>query len=155
MNAFFRATLFVSMLALVSAPAALGHGVPMHIVVDGSNRLYSTAQVNYDPAEGQMTANASNIQGTVAFHPDVATFPAGRQLTVVASGSDMHSLATMYWDGVSLLDSPVNVQLQRTGILTTLLPTDTFAGAGTLPAFSGLPGGHSALNVRIPLGSPT
>lgn len=155
MKTFLRICLFAGLLTLTFAPVVFGHGIPVNAVVDGSNRLYSPKLVIYDSAEGQMTPNASNIQGAAGFYPDVATFPAGRQLTVDASGSGMHSAALMYWDGANLLPSPVSVQLQRTGILATVSPTDTFVPVGTLPAFSGLAGGHSALNLRIPLGSPT
>ncbi len=135
--------------------STFGHGIPINALVDGNNRLYDPVLVTYDAAESVLTANDTNIKGAAGFYPDPATFPAGRSLTVDASGSGQHSQVLMYWNGSSLLSSPVSVQLQRTGILATVSPTDTFVNVGTLPAFSGLAGGHSALNILLPLGSPT
>jgi hypothetical protein len=155
MNLKLRLFLAAGFLTLCLVHSAMGHGIPLKVFADGTNRLYAPTLVAYDPAESHMTPNALNIKGAGGFYPDLATFPAGRSLTVDASGSGMHSAVLMYWDGSNLLPSPVSIQLQRTGILATVSPTDTFVHIGTLPAFSGLPGGHSALNILLPLGSPT
>lgn len=146
-------------IALACVPCAVlntahAHGVPTQAFVDGANRLYNPTLVTYTDHDSQVTVTDITIRGTIAFIPDLGTFPAGRQLTVEASGSGMHSAALMYWDGSNLLPSPTSVQLQRTGILQSISPTDTHVAIGTLPAYNGLPGGHSSLNMLLPLGSP-
>lgn len=142
-------------LSVVITSAARAHGVPTQAFVDGANRLYNPTLVTYTEHDSQVTVTDTTIRGTIAFIPDLGTFPAGRQLTVEASGSGQHTAALMYWDGANLLPSPTSVQLQRTGILQSISPTDAHVAIGTLPAYNGLPGGHSSLNMLLPLGSPS
>ncbi len=133
---------------------ALGHGIPLTTSSYDSNQLYGTSLVAYDPIESQLAATDTNLKGAAGFYPDPAKFPFGRQLTVDSTGSAFHPTALLFWDGANVLPSPVSITLQRTGINVTVSPTDTFLNIGTLPAFNGLPGGHSALNILLPLGSP-
>ncbi len=76
-------------------------------------------------------------------------------MTIDSSGCSFHPTALLYWDGANDLPSRVDITLQRTAIKVTIHSTDTFVAVGTLTVFSGAQGGHSALNLILPLGAPS
>jgi hypothetical protein len=147
-------TLCVLAVGGVTSGIAHSHGIPLKTSSYDTNQLYGTKLVAYDPVESQLATTDTNLKGAAGFYPDPERFLVGRQLTVDSTGSAIHPTALLFWNGSNVLPSPVSITLQRTGINVTVGPTDTFVHVGTLPAFNGLPGGHSALNVLLPLGSP-
>ena len=153
-NFSFHFALSAIAIVALTGDFARGHGIPLKTSSYDSNQLYGTHLVAYDSVESQLATTDTNLKGAAGFYPDPAKFPFGRQLTVDSTGSAFHPTALLYWDGANVLPSPVSITLQRTGINVTVSPTDTFVNVGTLPAFNGLEGGHSALNVLLPLGSP-
>ncbi len=156
MNANARISIAIAacLVCLSTVGISHGHGIPSHISVDGSNRLFSASLVNYDHHESELLLTGTGVKGAAGFYPEPGVFPTGAALTVTASGSPQHPLALLYWDGTNVLDSPVDIQLTRTGVNATVLRTDESRAVGTLGAFNGLPGGHSALTLTLPLDAP-
>jgi len=146
----------LTILAVLSgAQLALAHGIPANISIDGTDTLYATQRVIYTDHDSVMNLTATDVRGTVGFYPEFGVFPTGESLSVDASGSTIHPIASFYWDGSDLLDSPVDYTLTRTGLTLTVEPEDTFVTGGALPAYNGTLGGHSTLSWRLPLDAPT
>jgi MYXO-CTERM domain-containing protein len=151
--------LAVAITALVGQLAS-AHGVPMHVAVDANNVLYATDEVFYDTAEGQIVPFPSGspvaLRGTAAFHPVFGDgIPAGTVLNFDIAGSTKHPAAILYWNGGAVLPSPETINVSRTGVNVNVAPGDTFVAGGALGAYNGNPGGHSSVNLAIPLIAPT
>lgn len=134
---------------------AQGHGIPLSISIDPSNRLFSESLVTYDADESELLLTATGVKGAAGFYPKFGVFPTGGVLTVDAAGSSTHPLALLYWDGSNLLPSPVNVALTRTGINMLVTPSDSFVPGGDLRPYNGELGGHTALTITLPSDAPT
>jgi hypothetical protein len=138
--------------------AAWGHGIPLSISADGTNRLFSTPSVSYNDHESEIapfpTSMPVVLRGAAGFYPAFGVIPGGTQLSFDVSGSSQHVEALLYWDGNSILPSPVSIQVMRTGITVDVAPSDTFLPGGTLPPYNGQPGGHSSVNLNLPLNAP-
>lgn len=138
---------------LLTGAAAQAHGIPINISID-AGQLVSLATLIYKEEDSQLTLTATGVKGAIGFYPQFGVFPSGQALTIDASGSELHPIATMYSDGTGVDASPVTALLTRTGISMSVSPTDTFIAGGTLPAYNGTLGGHSALTITLPTDAP-
>ncbi len=155
----FQALLMTTALICGTAATAMGHGVPMYVQADAQNALSSTGLVFYDASQSKLSpspaASPTILRGTAAFHPVYGDgIPAGTILNADISGSNVHPAALMYWDGTSVLPSPVTINLSRTGVNVNVSPTDTHVTGGALGAYDGSPTGHSSFTVALPLSAP-
>lgn len=141
--------------ALFAASAAWGHGIPLSISIDPANRLFSESLVTYDHHESELLLTGTGVKGAAGFYPKFGVFPTGGVLTVDAAGSSTHPLALLYWDGASVLPSPVDVALTRTGVSLLVTPSDTFVPGGALRPYNGDLGGHTALTITLPSDAPS
>ncbi len=147
----------LGLLACLGSPPSFGHGIPLNISIDGSNRLQSQSLVVYDPEESEFILTGTGVKGAAGYYPKFGQFPVGQALTVQVADSPWHPGALIYWDHATerLGLPPVSVLLSRTGISATVNPSDTSVAVGTLPAYNGTLGGHSALNITLPTDAPT
>jgi len=151
------AILTLGLLILLGAAPSFGHGIPLNISIDSTNQLYSLSRVSFDHHESELILTGTGVKGAAGFYPQFGVFPTGQALTFDVKGESPASVALMYWDDATetLGLSPVSILLSRTGISVTVNPTDTSVVGGTLPAYNGTLGGHSALNITLPTSSPT
>lgn len=145
-------------LAMIGSPAR-GHGIPLEIDADGQGQLHAPSLFNYDSDESQLepfpVGTPSIVRGAAQFEPVFGGgIPAGTVLTVDATGSPKHEQALLFWNGGSVLPSPVTIALTRTGVDFQVSSLDTFVAGGALGAYNGELGGHSTLNVVLPLDAP-
>lgn len=138
---------------LTIGAAARAHGIPINISID-AGQLVSLATLSYEEEDSQLLLTATGVKGAIGFYPQFGVFPSGQALTIDASGSPSHPIASMYSDGTSLGDSPRTALLTRTGISMSVSPTATFVTGGTLPPYNGTLGGHSALTITLPTDAP-
>lgn len=155
----FYALLMTITLLCGAVSTALGHGVPMYVQANDLGALSSTGLVFYDAAQSKLSPSPAGsptiLKGNAAFHPVFGDgIPAGTILNADASGSAIHPAALLYWDGTSVLESPVTINLTRTGVNVDVTPSSTFVTGGALGAYDGTEAGHSSFTVALPLSAP-
>jgi hypothetical protein len=142
-----------------AASTAIGHGVPMYVQANDQGALSSTGLVFYDATQSKLSPSPAGsptiLRGNAAFHPVFGDgIPTGTILNADASGSAIHPAALLYWDGTSVLPSPVTINLTRTGVNFNVTPSSTFVTGGALGAYDGTEAGHSSFTVALPLSAP-
>lgn len=143
----------VTVSACLSLASARAHGIPVNIGIDGG-QLVNLATLSYEAGDSQLILTGTGVKGAIGVYPQFGVFPAGQALTIDAAGSPLHPAALIYWDGANVEPSPVTALLTRTGISISIDPTATFVSGGTLPAYNGTLGGHSALTITLPSDAP-